>query len=108
MNVGEGLKPGQALQSCDGRFSVAMGNDGDVSVRMGANILASTGTTGSDAAVFGLEQNGNLVVRGALGKPLWRSNSPVASPARVLLQEDGNLVIYGLNGPLWSSGTHGQ
>jgi lysophospholipase L1-like esterase len=105
MNEGEGLTVGQQLVSCDGRFSLSLGQDGNVSVTMGTNLLISTGTAGSDAALLTLGQDGNLVLRGALGEPLWQANAPVTSPARMFMQNDANLVIYGLGGPVWSSGT---
>lgn len=108
MNQGEGLTPGKPLVSCDGRFSLLLGQDGNVSVKMGDRTLIAANTAGSDAALLSLNQNGNLVLRGMLGEPLWQSNSPVTSPARMFMQNDGNLVIYGLDKPVWSSGTQGH
>lgn len=40
---------------------------------------------------------------------LWQSGTRGAHVARMVMQDDGNLVIYDRKGrPMWSSGTHGN
>jgi hypothetical protein len=52
-----------------------------------------------------LEGNGNLVLyRNFL--PVWSTNTSGSNADKLLLQPDGNLVLYnGLNQPVWSSNT---
>ena len=43
------------------------------------------------------------------GRLLWQSGTKGVSVAKMVMQEDGNLVIYDRNRrPLWSSGTQGN
>ncbi|OWA54556.1 hypothetical protein BV898_18956 [Hypsibius exemplaris] len=59
-----------------------------------------------------MEQDGNLLVyRQCDGKPIWqsRTNYNRNAPQSVVMQEDGNLVLYDLVGdPEWASGTTGN
>jgi nucleoid-associated protein YgaU len=38
-------------------------------------------------------------------KPVWHSDTKGAKDVRLILQDDRNLVLYGFDGPAWSSGT---
>ena len=53
-----------------------------------------------------LQEDGNLVLYGPNGQPLWASWTPGTAAARVIMQADGNLVLYdGANRPIWASQT---
>lgn len=108
LNSGESLIVGQPLSSCDGRFSLLLGQDGDVSVSMGSTRLVATNTSGTDGTLLTMGQDGNLLLRGALGEPLWQSNSTGHPGARLFMQDDGNVVIYSLDGAIWDSGSQGH
>ncbi len=40
--------------------------------------------------------------------PLWASNTDRRGGSSLVLQADGNLVLYGTSGPLWASNTSGR
>jgi hypothetical protein len=94
-----------------------------------------SGTAGHPGAFLAIQDDGNLVVYSAVGSALWQSatvsdhlNDPrgystmVASAEllpswyltarsgtyRLVMQDDGNLVLYGAAGPRWWSGTAGH
>ncbi|KQQ00806.1 MULTISPECIES: hypothetical protein [unclassified Rathayibacter] len=91
-----------------------------------------TGTGGEPGAVITIQDDGNLVVYRADGSPAWASSvgGRIAPPAvselrpgqtlapgrqldsvsggnRAVMQQDGNFVVYGPGGALWSTGTSG-
>ncbi len=41
-------------------------------------------------------------------RPLWATGTPGRIVVAAILQEDGNLVLYGPEGPVWDSGTAGR
>ncbi len=77
---GQGLLPGQSVRSTDGRFN------------------------------FILQGDGNLVLYGPNGQPLWTSGTNGKLDVwDLIMQGDGNLVIYdGHSHPLWASNTAGH
>lgn len=68
----------QGVSSCDGRFTLIQQGDG------------------------------NLVLYRAGGKALWSTQTNGKPGDTTVMQEDGNLVIYGPGGAIWSSGSHGN
>ena len=48
--------------------------------------------------------NGNLVIYDPSNTAVWSSNSPTVGCPRLVLQNDGNLVIYGTTAASWSNG----
>lgn len=94
----------------------------------------ASGTSGNANAYAALQTDGNLVVYSSTGTPLWNSGTaahpdypgrveqvmPVADlytgqslqtvdrKHQLILQSDGNLVLYSSGTPIWASGTHGQ
>jgi lysophospholipase L1-like esterase len=106
---GNGLKPGQTLQSCDGRFTLILQNDGNlVLYKESAQPLWATGTVNRDSAQLELTPSGDFVLYGKLGESLWRSGNAGQTAAQAFLQGDGNLVIYGPTSAVWASNTAGQ
>lgn len=77
---GQGLFPGGSIHSDDRRFT------------------------------FTMQTDGNLVLYGPQGQPMWASNTNGhANIFDAIMQTDGNLVLYdGQNQPLWASGTNGK
>jgi hypothetical protein len=52
-----------------------------------------------------MQADGNLVLTGP-GGPVWDTRTPGHPGARLVLQDDGNAVVYAVDGrPLWSTGT---
>ncbi len=55
---------------------------------------------------FVMQQDGNLVLYGPTGHPLWASNTVGRGANRAVMQSDGNLVLYTSSGkPVWASNT---
>ena len=104
--AGSKLEPGAALASQDGRHTLVMGEDGDLQL-LGpdARVRWSSDTDVPDASLALLE-DGNLVVRSALGAILWSTATAGHEDATLVLQDDGDLVLFDQDGStLWSTGT---
>jgi hypothetical protein len=55
--------------------------------------------------IFSLQTDGNFVLYG-WGQVVWASNTVNKDAQRLILQQDGNLVIYTTQDhPIWSSNT---
>ena len=58
---------------------------------------------------FTLQADGNLVLYGADGKPIWATWTYGRAVSRLAMQGDGNLVLYDASGsPVWVTGTSGN
>lgn len=101
--------------------------DGNLVVYDSSNrALWQSGTGGNTNAFLALQDDGNLVIYSAdVSRALWHTNTvlyphrllpgqtlasgkEIRSPDerhRLLMQTDGNLVVYGPNGARWSTGT---
>jgi Ricin-type beta-trefoil lectin domain len=114
----QGLAPTQSWQSCDGRFTLRLGSDGNlmlwqavqISIPFGVTItipepLWQTGPTGTPVQLD-MQGDGNLVMYDASGNPLWSSGTPGNPGAVTQIQDDGNLVVYNASGgAVWNSNT---
>ncbi|SMH35561.1 D-mannose binding lectin [Rathayibacter oskolensis] len=113
---------------------LAMQTDGNVVIYSGEDRpVWSTGTDDDPEAVLTIQDDGNLVVYRADGSPAWASSvgRTIAPPAvrklepgqtltagkqltsndavhRAVMQRDGNFVVYGPGGAVWSSKTSGE
>ncbi|MFL6075886.1 MAG: hypothetical protein ACJ73S_21045 [Mycobacteriales bacterium] len=106
--AGQGLYPGQAVTSCDGRFTLALQQDGNLVLRQGDTALWSTGTTGRavPTATAIMQGDGNFVLYDAASAAVWASGTSGQPGADLVLQDDGTLVVYSPAGvPLWASNT---
>jgi hypothetical protein len=103
---GEALWPGEALASCDGRFSLVAQTDGNlVLYQAGGGALWSTGTHGRDISAFVMQDDGNAVLYATDGTALWASGTSGHAGAFLAMQDDGNVVVYRGGAALWNSGT---
>lgn len=104
LQPGQTLGQNEALWSCDGRFVLVMQGDGNLVLYQGATALWHTGTFGTDSNAAGL-YNGNLLVGGPTSLH-WASGSSGPADSVLIVQDDGNLVIYSPAGSaLWDSHT---
>jgi nucleoid-associated protein YgaU len=83
---GEKLEKGQSLTSRNGAYHLTLQDDGNLVLSCQGQALWATGTNGRD------------VVRAEVQTD--------AKDVRLVLQDDRNLVLYGFDGPAWSSDTH--
>jgi hypothetical protein len=96
------LGPGEAVTSCDGRFTfVVQGSDGNVVEYEGSTALWNSKTEGHPGDRISMQGDGNLVVY-AGSKALWASNTHGHPGAYFAVQDDGNIVVYEGSTPLWA------
>ena len=106
LEPGEALAPGQALDSCDGRFSLVAQTDGNlVLYQHGVGALWHTSTHGREISGFVMQEDGNAVLYSKFATPLWNSGTDGKAGAFLVVQDDGNVVIYRGGTALWDSGT---
>lgn len=105
---GQGLAPGQALASCDGRFSLGMQTDGNLVLYLGTTPLWQTLTSGKNGYVAVMQGDGNFVLYRRDAVPLFGSATSGHPGAHLALQNDGNLVVYEGTKALWNTGTFGH
>lgn len=106
LTAGQGLIPGQQVNSCDGRFQLKMQLDGNLVLYQGATALWATGTFGSTGFSAVLQPDGNFVLYNMTGTALFASRTNGRTGNRLAIQNDGNLVVYSSTGQaLWASNT---
>ena len=109
LGVNVSLGVNQSLLSCDGRFNLILGGDGNLVLYEGSTPLWASNTAGQASAKAIMQGDGNFVIYTAGGSPVWASNTSGNSGASLAVQNDGNVVIYSSGGAaLWSTGTAGH
>lgn len=109
MTSGQTLRPGQSLNSGDGRYKLVLQDDGNLVLYSPNRALWSSGTQGRSAGLFVLQGDGNMVLYGADNKPYWASWTQNTGANALYMQGDGNLVLYNSQGtPVWHTRTVGQ
>jgi surface antigen len=115
----QSLGPNQFLESGDGAIRLTMQGDGNLVLRRTATgaVIWNTGTSGNAGASLVLQgSDGNLVLYRTNGTAAWNSQTPNMGVTWLGLQGDGNAVLHGGSGPIWSvytgllgaKGTRGQ
>ena len=110
--VGESLHRGESLDSVDGRSRFLLDSNGALTLHgpKGDRVLKDdkTGIEATDVDFVTLQADGNLVAYRNSQSPenaVWNTYT-VGKAARVLLlQNDGNLVLYSSISDVWSTGT---
>src|SRR5262249_33547664 len=107
----------ESLQSCDGRFALRLNNESLLLTEylyapFGFTLPVNIWGTGMyTAAIMAVMQgDGNFVLyRGFKADPanaVWATNTAGHAGAYLVIQNDGNLVLYDAKGkPLWASDT---
>jgi len=108
--TGSELQIGYSLKSDNGNYIATMQHDGNFVIYCGSQAIWSTQTDGNN--VFeGLmfQKDGNLVIytisNGGIKEPIWSSGTYRTEADYLILQDNGNLVLYGHYGErmLWES-----
>jgi lysophospholipase L1-like esterase len=106
LSSGQTLQLNQSLLSCDGRFTLALGSSGDLTVNEGASQLYSAGTAGKNVSQGELRVNGDFVLFDNTGRPIWATNADHYPNSNLIVQNDGNVVIYnGSGAAVWNTAT---
>jgi lysozyme len=100
------LVAAQYLHTGSGHGQLLMQPDGNLVLRRDRVVLWAAGTSGFPGTHLLLQPDGNLVAYDTSHHPRWASGtSGTGRNNRLVVQNDGNLVLYGPTGPLWSSHT---
>jgi len=106
LDIGQGLKNGQALVSPNRLFKFIMQTDGNAvlyDAKDGA--YWATNTTMGPNRNFDFQTDGNLVIYDGQ-RPLWSPHTEGKGGVRLDMQNDGNLVLYRAGAaPVWATNT---
>ncbi len=112
LNAGQSLTVGQELRSNNGAFNLVLQQDGNLVLYQGAMPVWDTGTWNLPASqrpvVAAMQPDGNFALYGPSGNPIWATATAAHPGARLVLQDDRNLVLYAPGQPpgaLWASNT---
>lgn len=96
------LYSGQAIQTADRAYALALQNDGNLVLYNSAGqAIWATGTRGAGNVLVS-QTDGNIVLYANNGVPLWATGTRGFGNV-FAVQSDGNLVVYANNGsPFWS------
>ena len=95
----------QSLTSTDGRYGLAVQDDGNLVIYGPSSCVAWTsGTSGHQPGYLTMQTAGNLVFYGPDDSVIWASNGTLGSNASVSLSTSGVLTISEGSTILWSSG----
>lgn len=118
----------------EGNLRLVMQGDGNLVLYHGGQALFHTGTNGNPGAYVQMQNDGNLVVRSTENAALWASRTVADygfaftegtdrfngrmnsgwyltsrnGKFRLVMQGDGNLVLYSGSRALWHTGTNGN
>lgn len=88
-----------AQESNDQNLNLASGQ----SINRGEYLMSASAHT-----IASLQSDGNFVIYSD-GAPRWNSGTAGTSASRLIMQSDGNLVLYNATGvPLWNTATSGN
>lgn len=106
---GQWLTPGASLTSANGAYTLTLQHDGNLVLAARGNSLWSTGTSGKRVAVAQVRPSGALVLYTPHRRLTWRTPSTRrhhrGKEVKLILQDDGNLVLFLGRDPIWSTGT---
>jgi hypothetical protein len=109
LSANQKISVGGSIQSCDGRFKLVLGGDGNLVLYQGNAALWASNTVGKGGADAFMQGDGNFVIYDPSGKPVWSSGTAGNAGAGLTVQGDGNVVISSSGGAaLWSTGTAGH
>ena len=100
------MRQGKSLQSSNGKYKLILQRYGNLElICESLGLLWSTNTINSNADFLYFVKNGyELVLRGKDNTSLWKVSYRGGSPEMLIVQDDGNLVLYDtLKRSLWST-----
>jgi len=105
---GEVMYYGHRRVSADGRVMLTMQPDGNLVLYYFDQALWSSGTFGKFSAHATLQTDGNLIIKEPDGSEVFTSGTwgDQYAGAELVVQNDGNLVLYKNGLALWATGTH--
>lgn len=107
LTTGQNMRRWAALRSTDGRFFLWLTGDGGLALYK-MRVANPIWTNASHGAVRMVNQpDGNVVLYTADNRPVWSTATWTAGPGTLIVQNDGNVVLYRTSDgtPVWDSGT---
>lgn len=111
----ETLAPGGSKISNGGIVKLTLHPDGNLVLKnvQTHNTLWQSNTSGHQGASLAMSDNGTLALLDATGAPVWTVGPGNVKGAHLVIQDDGNLVVYKDNQvdpkhAVWSTATNGQ
>ena len=108
------LNKGSYIESESGIHKLMLKERGDLELLCRDKLLWSSNTSNQDVNVFQFQSDGNLVIRNKHGQNVWESNtvhdrwSFDGPPDSLVLENNGNLILYAGNTAKWSTETNGK
>ena len=104
MGTNRVLRRGMSLHSANGQYTLVLqASDGNfVLYAPGGRALWASGRA-ADFVV--MQSDGNLVGYLNNGKPTWATNTAGSGGSRLVVQNDGNVVIYSATRAVWATNT---
>ena len=104
MLPGEELRRGEEIRSKNGKYSMAMLEDGNVILDFNGFPVRTTQTTDSGFRMK-METNGNCVIYDEDGRSIWETRT-ANNGNYLVIQDDANIAIYNVKGEMtWSQRT---
>jgi hypothetical protein len=101
------LRRGMSLRSSDGRYLFVLQGDGNlVLYGPSGHALWANNKFNTDFAI--MQSDGNFVCYTNGGSPTWASNTAGSGGNRLVVQSDGNVVIYSSTRAVWATNTAGR
>ena len=104
LNVGDRLGTGQSLTSANGAYTLTLQDDGNLVLTDEGNAVWSTKTNGKGVVRATVQEDGNFVLYNGSDEGIWSTKTSGAG-ARLVLQDDRNVVLYVGDTGEWSSKT---
>lgn len=98
------LSQDQAIISPNGRYRLVMQGDGNLVLYGPSGVVWATGTTATGSTNLVMQGDGNLVLYGPQGAMWSTGTRPAAEGGRLVLFDEGNLVLHNAKGArVWSA-----
>ena len=103
LQPGEQLSAGQSRLSSNGQYELSYQRDGNLVLYRVSDGHALWATHTVDPGVVEMQHDGNVVIYGSKGGAIWWTGTVGFAGARLVVQNDSNLVLYDYYGyPRWS------
>jgi len=105
LNPGQWLVTNQSIRSPGGRFQLVLQRQGNAVLLGPEGPLWSTSVAKRESSALLMKSSGILCLLGFNDEVLWQSGTQISPGAFLVLQDDGNLVLYRDELALWASDT---
>ncbi|KAK9429092.1 bulb-type lectin domain-containing protein [Lipomyces doorenjongii] len=110
LSQNEMVNSNESVVSKNGRYSLVLWSDGNLVLYHGgkAPVWKRQSESGKAISHLIMQEDGDLVLKDVDNIPSWQSHTDQHHGARFVVQDDGNMVIYHGDRPIWASHTQGR